>query len=51
MQPNGNLKGFLIPGKTYEFESVTQDVGLVRVMVTASVKKLDLNEVSEDGDE
>ena len=51
VQPNGNLKGFLIPGKTYEFESVTQDVGLVRVMVTASVKKLDLNEVSEDGDE
>jgi len=51
VERNGNLKGFLIPGKTYEFESVTQDVGLVRVMVTASVKKLDSNEVLEDGDE
>ena len=38
---NGNLVGILTPGKTYEFESVTQDVGLVRVMVTATVKQTD----------
>jgi hypothetical protein len=41
----------LIPGKSYEFESVTQDVGLVRVMVTASVKKSDSVEEEVDEDE
>jgi hypothetical protein len=51
LQKNGSLKGLLIPGKSYEFESVTQDVGLVRVMVTASVKKSDLSKEQENEDE
>jgi hypothetical protein len=50
LRKNGNLVGTLIPGKSYEFESVTEDVGLVRVMVTASVKQSDSNvgEVNDD---
>jgi hypothetical protein len=51
IEKNGNLKGLLIPGKSYEFESVTQDVGLVRVMVTASVKKQDSDELEVNEDE
>lgn len=51
IEKNGNLKGLLVPGKSYEFESVTQDVGLVRVMVTASVKKIDSTESGVDEDE
>lgn len=51
LRRNGNLVGTLIPGKSYEFESVTEDVGLVRVMVTASVKQLDLNVDEENDDE
>jgi hypothetical protein len=51
IEKNGSLKGLLIPGKSYEFESVTQDVGLVRVMVTASVKMVDSTALEVDEDE
>jgi len=51
IEKNGSLKGLLIPGKSYEFESVTQDVELVRVMVTASVKEIDSAESEVDEDE
>jgi len=44
-KPGGSLRGILVPGKWYEFESLTTDLGLVRVMLSATVKLV----VQEDG--